>query len=174
MTVAGLSSPFVCGVRRATLILPRDFALDGRPLAAVLAHEIAHVRRCDIHWSIVMTAVGTLLWLQPLLWWARREAHAAGESACDEVALEATHIAPAEYGKALISVAARPTNPPSRDVVPALGATTALEHRLEALGREPAERSGWWRATVFAFTVLLPLGLAANSNYNDVLYPTFS
>ena len=63
--------------------------LDDDQLAALLAHELAHVRRGD-HWvrRLEFIVLG-LFWWYPLAWWARTRLQAAEEECCDAWVVEA-------------------------------------------------------------------------------------
>jgi hypothetical protein len=57
--------------------------LEAAELNALLAHELAHVRRRD-HWMrLVETGACVLFWWYPAVWWIRRRLRAAEERACD-------------------------------------------------------------------------------------------
>jgi len=76
---------------RPKLLLPRDLVpeLDGDELDALLAHELAHVRRRD-HWVRFLEIGATaLFWWYPVAWWSRRELRRAEERCCDEWVLRA-------------------------------------------------------------------------------------
>jgi len=76
---------------RPKLLLPRDLLpeLGGDELDALLAHELAHVRRRD-HWVRFLEIGATaLFWWYPVAWWSRRELRRAEERCCDEWVLRA-------------------------------------------------------------------------------------
>ncbi|MCA1621246.1 MAG: polysaccharide deacetylase family protein [Acidobacteria bacterium] len=64
--------------------------LTPRQLEAVLAHELAHVRRYDYAVNLLQTAAETLLFYHPAAWWLSRRVRAEREHACDDAAVEAT------------------------------------------------------------------------------------
>jgi beta-lactamase regulating signal transducer with metallopeptidase domain len=65
--------------------LPRRLmrTLDGQQRVAVLAHEIAHLRRHDLAWRLAARLVSQLGWLQPLNRLAVRRLDLLAELACD-------------------------------------------------------------------------------------------
>jgi beta-lactamase regulating signal transducer with metallopeptidase domain len=92
---------------QATVILPAGLVavLDGRQRAAVLAHELAHLRRGDpwVRWlELLVTA---LYWWFPLVGWFRRELRAAEEECCD-LRVVAALGGRREYATALVETAA--------------------------------------------------------------------
>ncbi len=68
------SVPIVVGWRRPVILLPdaTEGALDPAQLRAILAHEIAHVRRRDYAANIAQMAVETLLFHHPGARWISR------------------------------------------------------------------------------------------------------
>lgn len=58
-------------------------------IEAVLAHELAHIRRCDWLWNGVQNAVETLLFYHPGVWWLSRRIRQERENACDDLAVTA-------------------------------------------------------------------------------------
>jgi bla regulator protein blaR1 len=91
--VAPLSKiqPGVFGLRRVTLLLPQRVAdrLDDDELEAVIAHEVAHVRRGDLVVALLHTTVEVLFWFHPAVWWIGGRLLAERERACDEAVVRA-------------------------------------------------------------------------------------
>lgn len=76
---------------RPKLLLPRDLLpeLDAEERDALLAHELAHVRRRD-HWVRFLEVGATaLFWWYPVAWWSRSALRRAEERCCDEWVLRA-------------------------------------------------------------------------------------
>lgn len=77
--------PLLWCVFRPTIVLPTRLLqrLDERQLALVLAHELAHLRRCD-HWLRGFELVVEIIyWWNPLVGFVRRRMHEAEELCCD-------------------------------------------------------------------------------------------
>ncbi|HEY7837458.1 MAG TPA: M56 family metallopeptidase [Terriglobales bacterium] len=83
--------PGVFGIWHPVVLLPRGFEeqLSQDELAAVLAHERAHVWRRDNLWAAVHGVVECLFWFHPGVWWLGRKLVEERERACDEAVLEA-------------------------------------------------------------------------------------
>jgi beta-lactamase regulating signal transducer with metallopeptidase domain len=84
---AEVSSPATFG---STILLPARFSeWSSQKLAAVIAHERAHVlhRDCYVLWLARLYAC--LFWINPLAWWLRRRLAALAETTSDEAALTA-------------------------------------------------------------------------------------
>jgi beta-lactamase regulating signal transducer with metallopeptidase domain/peptidoglycan/xylan/chitin deacetylase (PgdA/CDA1 family) len=84
--------PTVVGHLRPLILVPAAafVGLTPRQLEAVLAHELAHVRRYDYAVNLLQTAAETLLFYHPAAWWLGRRVRAEREHACDDAAVEAT------------------------------------------------------------------------------------
>lgn len=87
--VSGLGgSPFVLGIRRPVLILPSSVCriLEQSELEAVVAHELAHIRRWDGLWNFCCEVLRLALFFNvPLHWLLARYQHHV-ERVCDREA----------------------------------------------------------------------------------------
>lgn len=104
--------PFVVGVVRAVIVVPASAltALSPAQIEAVLAHELAHVRRADFLWNILQTIIETLFFFHPAVWWIGRRLRAERELCCDDMALAACGD-PVTYATALVALErARPAH----------------------------------------------------------------
>jgi beta-lactamase regulating signal transducer with metallopeptidase domain len=98
-------TPMVWCGRRARLVLPRPLwdELDEIGRAAVVHHELAHLKRRD-HWVCWAEAlVGLLYWWHPIAWWVRRRIREEADLCCDAwvTALMPEHRT--AYAQALVS-----------------------------------------------------------------------
>jgi beta-lactamase regulating signal transducer with metallopeptidase domain len=81
--------PAVVGWFRPIVFLPAS-ALTGlseEQLMLVIAHELAHIRRCDAFFNLLQVCVETLLFYHPAIWWLNRRIRAEREQCCDEMAV---------------------------------------------------------------------------------------
>jgi hypothetical protein len=58
-------------------------------IEALIAHELAHIRRLDWIWNGLQCAIETLLFYHPAAWWLSRRIRAEREHACDDLAVTA-------------------------------------------------------------------------------------
>ncbi len=80
--------PMVIGWLRPVILLPAS-ALAGltpEQLEAVLAHELAHIRRYDCLVRLVQVLAETLLFYHPAVWWISSRIRTESEYCCDEMA----------------------------------------------------------------------------------------
>jgi beta-lactamase regulating signal transducer with metallopeptidase domain len=96
-------SPLAMGVWRATVILPISAVLSmpKEELEAVIAHELGHIRRMDYLWNLLQTAVESMLFFHPAVWWLSRTVRERREVCCDEIAVHSCSDA-AIYARALL------------------------------------------------------------------------
>ena len=82
----GALEPGVYGLFRPVLLWPRRMSgrLNDEQIAAVLAHEVAHVRRRDNLASLAHMIVQALFWFHPLVWWLSTRLVDERERACDQ------------------------------------------------------------------------------------------
>jgi beta-lactamase regulating signal transducer with metallopeptidase domain len=103
-----IQGPLAIGIVRSLVILPASalMALSPEQLEAVLAHELAHVRRADYFWNLIQTMVETLLFFHPAVWWLGRRLRQQRELCCDDVAVESC-ADPLVYATALLRLEER-------------------------------------------------------------------
>jgi beta-lactamase regulating signal transducer with metallopeptidase domain len=103
-----LQVPAVIGSLRPAVLLPVA-ALTGlseAQLRAVIAHELAHVRRWDFLVNLFQILAETLLFYHPAVWWLNRRIRAERELCCDEIAVAEAGDG-IEYARALALIAGR-------------------------------------------------------------------
>ena len=84
--------PAVLGWLRPVVLAPVA-ALSGLPaehVEALLAHELAHIRRHDYFINVVQGIVETLLFYHPAVWWVSHQIRNERELCCDDLAVAAT------------------------------------------------------------------------------------
>jgi beta-lactamase regulating signal transducer with metallopeptidase domain len=87
---AAVAVPTLVGWVKPVVLLPAS-ALTGlseQQLRAVLAHELAHILRHDYLVNLLQTAVETLLFYHPAVWWVSAEVRAEREHCCDDLAVD--------------------------------------------------------------------------------------
>jgi RND family efflux transporter MFP subunit len=129
--------------------------LDATQQDAILAHELAHLKRRD-HWVRRLEALACgLYWWDPVAWWARREVERAEERCCDALVLSALPTAAVAYAEALVMTAAHLSG--LRRPFP-LGASGAgrlgpFTERLEMILSDPTTVSAKWTVPWALFAV---------------------
>lgn len=161
-TSSAVSAPCVAGVTHAVILVPAALlaALDRDELRAVLAHELAHVRRRDAPATAIMRLAGLLLWFNPFVTWIARRTAEEREAACDDVGVAHGTGSRVAYAEMLLTLEGlRSLSGAGRPALPLLGERGLLGRirRLTAARpARPAPRAGMLLVVVFA-------GLAAGA-----------
>jgi beta-lactamase regulating signal transducer with metallopeptidase domain len=87
---AAVTVPTLVGWVRPVILLPTAALAGLTPmqLQAVIAHELAHIRRHDYLVNLLQTLVETLLFYHPAVWWVSSEIRAEREHCCDDLAVD--------------------------------------------------------------------------------------
>ena len=148
------AGPFTVGWWRPVVLLPAGL-LTGLPpplLEALLAHELAHVRRWDYLAHLLQKAVEALLFFHPVIWWLSRRLRIERELVADALAAEQLG-APRQLAEALQALAVGPQ-------APALAAAAQggeLAQRVRALVRRspPAGDRPWLLSALLLLSLLI-------------------
>lgn len=145
---AAIQEPLAMYWFRPMILLPASWLADVTPsvLEAVLAHELAHIRRYDLWVNLGQRVIETLLFFHPCIWWVSKQIRVERELCCDAEAVRATGL-PVQYAQALEVVARQRWACASPQLAVGMGGTRmALLHRVkQVLGVESsAAESQWW------------------------------
>ena len=132
-----VDTPTVIGWVRPVILLPiAAFAgLSPSQVEAILAHELAHIRRHDFLVNLLQTFAETILFYHPAVWWLSARIRTEREHCCDVVALSVCGDA-VSYAEALVELESWRTVH-SRLAVAATGGT--LLTRVRRLLGAPAD-----------------------------------
>ena len=83
--------PTVVGWLRPVILLPATAltGLSAEQLEALLAHELAHIRRFDYLVNLLQTSIETLFFYHPAVWWVSAQIRQEREHCCDDLAVAA-------------------------------------------------------------------------------------
>src|SRR5262245_38760156 len=97
-----VESPSVIGWLRPVILLPPAtlMGLTSLQLEAIIAHEIAHIRRYDYLVNMLQMLVETLLFYHPAVWWTSKRIRVERALCCDDLAVRFCGNA-LRYAKAL-------------------------------------------------------------------------
>lgn len=148
--------PAVIGWLKPVILVPASAlaGLSPQQLEAILAHELAHVRRHDYLVNLLQTVVETLLFYHPAVWWVSVQVRRERENCCDDLAVAACGDR-LGYAPALANLEGLRA-PSPRLALAADGGS--LVDRIRRLVGAPARSRRPWVAGVLALS-LLPLGL---------------
>jgi beta-lactamase regulating signal transducer with metallopeptidase domain len=139
-----IAVPVTVGWLKPVVLFPAS-ALGGLSLPqieALLAHELAHVRRHDYLVNLLQSAVETLLFYHPSVWWVSRRVRAEREHCCDDLAVGVCDRL--VYATALSDLAALSV-PPRLALAATDGALLNRVRRIlgKSSDRDDAPRTGW-------------------------------
>lgn len=143
-----VAAPFTARLLRPVIWLPMSLLtrLPVEQIEALLAHELAHIRRLDWLWNGLQCVAEALLFFHPGAWWLSRRIRQEREHACDDLAVGVCGD-PIALAEALAELE-RHRHPLSRLLLAAHGGS--LMKRISRLLSGPPARRRW-----------VPLGLAA-------------
>lgn len=145
--------PAVVGWLRPVILVPAS-ALSGltpQQLEAILAHELAHVRRNDYLINLLQTVVETLLFYHPVVWWVSRVARQEREHCCDDLAVAVCGDR-LVYARALADLEGLRAPSPRLAMASDGGSLLARIRRLADVPSRSSRRS--WLTGVLALAVL--------------------
>jgi len=113
--VSHADGPSVVGWLRPAILLPAAtlLGLTAQQLEAVLARELAHIRRHDYLVNLLQSLVETLLFYHPAVWWTSARMRHERELCCNDLAVHACGP-PACYTRALTALVQPRQTSPSR------------------------------------------------------------
>lgn len=161
---AAAKTPVTFGWLKPVILLPPATlaGLSPAQLEAILAHELAHIRRHDYLISLLQALVESLLFFHPAVWWVSRELSRERELAADDLVVDSLDNR-VTYAKALANIA-------EANALPAPAASDgALINRVRRIlsgdSAAPASSQGIWiGATLSAFMLITGGAIVAEAN----------
>ncbi len=137
-------SPFTAHVLRPLIWLPLTLLtrLPANQIEALLAHELAHIRRLDWCWNALQCVIEILLFHHPAMWWLSRRIRQEREHACDDLAVAACGDAIA-LAEALAGLQQRHGRPPQPLMHGLAAEGGPLMKRISHLLRAAPMRTNW-------------------------------
>jgi uncharacterized protein (TIGR03435 family) len=162
-----VDTPTVIGWLQPVVLLPIAALTNLTPaqVQAILAHELAHIRRHDFVVNLLQTVAETVLFYHPAVWWLSARIRDEREHCCDDIAVQVCGD-PVGYAEALTTIAAwgqqamADASRGSESRLAVAATSGSLLNRVRRLLRLPDER-GRRRPAAFllAATVLLVLAI---------------
>jgi uncharacterized protein (TIGR03435 family) len=168
-----VDTPTVIGWMKPVILLPiAAFAgLSPSQVEAILAHELAHIRRHDFLVNLLQTFAETLLFYHPAVWWLSARIRSEREHCCDLVALAVCGDA-VSYAEALVELEGR-RRVHAPLAIAATGGTLMMRVR-RLLGAPAVERPRSIGAMVMVGVVALVVCVAGASRYLVAAQPNAS
>jgi uncharacterized protein (TIGR03435 family) len=156
---AFVDSPAVIGWLQPVVVLPIA-ALAGltpEQVRAIIAHELAHVRRHDAAVNFAQTIAETLLFYHPAVWWVSSRIRTEREHCCDDVALTVSGDAYA-YASALAELESWRAAQPALALAATGGPLLRRVARLLAPPSPQSPRGGVTLTLAFALVFVVGFG----------------
>ena len=160
--------PTVIGWMRPVILLPVSALANLSPaqIEAILAHELAHIRRHDYLVNLLQTGAEILLFYHPAVWWIGRRIRMEREHCCDDLAVAACGD-PIAYARALAEMEQIRIAFPQPALAANGGSLTTRIRRLVS-GRESAAGPRGWVAALAPLIVLAMVGIGSQALVPDI------
>ena len=132
LAAASVDGPLSWGLPPGTVLIHPDSLARPADADAVLAHELAHIRRLDWPFLALSRLALALFWFNPLMWRLHSALIDRSEEAADALAI--ARVDPRQYAHTLVSLAARTTPVAATGMA---GPARTLSHRIDAIMNAP-------------------------------------
>jgi len=158
MESALVQVPTVVGWLKPVILLPASalMGLSAEQLEAILAHELAHIKRYDYLVNMLQTVVEILGFYHPAVWWVSHRIRVERENCCDDLAVTVSGDR-VRYARALTSLEEMRSRQGELAVAATGGILLKRIRRLVGTGSVQNSYYGWAPAVI---AVLLILALA--------------
>lgn len=168
-----VSEALAIGFWRPLVLLPAAWLVELSPgvLEAIVAHELAHLRRHDLWINLAQRCIETLLFYHPAVWWLSKRIRVERELCCDELAVDATGRR-VEYASALELVARKRLASPRLLLAAPIGGESKMNllYRVRhVLGLAPApEPTRLWPVGLIMLAAPLALWAAGSGLFSTM------
>ena len=181
---AAVDVPTVVGWLRPVIILPVAAVaqLPAAQVEAVLAHELAHVRRHDYLVNLLQRVAEAVLFYHPAIWWISARVREEREHCCDDLAIEICGDRD-NYATALAELESRRTTAPVLGLAATDGPLLKRIRRiLQVAGPDRIQTPNWTLTLALAAAFALVVGgpqrspallAQATTSVADALTPSF-
>ena len=172
--------PTVIGWVSPVVLLPLSVIseLSTQQIQAILAHEIAHVRRADYLVNLVLTSIETVLFYHPAVWWLSSRIRIERENCCDDLANQVCEN-PQDYIEALLFL--EQLKPQSTPLAVGADGASLVKRAARLLGqRANKPRHSFWLAGALSLAIAIVVGgvllsqsaKAGTQQQQDLVLPT--
>lgn len=158
---SSVTVPTVIGWLKPVVLLPTSAVAGLSPdqLEAILAHELAHIRRHDYLVNLLQTVVETLLFYHPAVWWLSRRIRIEREHCCDDLAVSLCGD-PVAYAAALAELEGLRSTSGTLVLAATGGSLVQRVRRLLGVPTHAGRAPGWLAAGA-ALLVLISMSAGA-------------
>ena len=158
-----VQSPTVIGWLKPVILLPASVltGFSAEQIEAILAHELAHIKRCDYLVNMLQTGVEILGFYHPAVWWISKKIRVERENCCDDIAVKVSGDKIA-YAKTLaLFEGIKPAQP---DLAVAASGGSLFQRICRLIQKDSTNINADWKpsfiAIVLIIALLIPTGFA--------------
>lgn len=134
-----VAAPLSWGIAPAWILIGPESERHVDQADAVIAHEMAHIRRLDWPMLVASRVAAAIFWFNPLVWLVARELARQAELRADEDAVR--HVTQADYAQTLLTVAGLAAHPAACGMAaPGTVLARRIGRVLDDRARPPASR----------------------------------
>ena len=163
-------SPYIVGAIVPKIIISESLVTGSSvtQLRHVLAHEMAHLVRCDLWANRLFLLVRVLHWFNPVAWWSFKMLQAEREAACDEMALATLGEANrSDYAATIVELAANLAALPALPMT--IGFFASIDRLKSRIDRLARPRPRFTIGSSLAVTVLLGFGMLGLTDAQSII-----
>ncbi|MCH8006541.1 MAG: M48 family metalloprotease [Planctomycetes bacterium] len=155
--------PTLIGYLQPVILLPTAVmtGLTSQQLRAVIAHELAHIRRHDYLVNLIQAFFESLLFYHPAVWWLSGRLRVEREYCCDDIAVSVGGDRLC-YAQALSSLDVLRAQVPQPALASTGGSLMNRIRRLAGVQMVPSRGIGGWMAPLLVTASVLAIASAAS------------
>lgn len=157
-----INSPFTTGWLRPAVLFPEALLreLEDSQILAILAHELAHIKRNDFLVNLIQTLLCILFFYHPGVWWMSARIKDEREHCCDDLAIQLTQQ-PLGYAKTLIHLKEKEMNITNKVAVAFTGSKPqGFRQRITRLVSGYLRTATYSEGVITAFILVFMMGTA--------------
>ncbi len=164
-----VKTPMTIGSLKPIILFPIGAVchLSVEQVEAILAHELAHIRRKDYLFNILQSIVEILFYFHPAVWWLSNTIRNERENCCDDIAVSISGNS-LSYAKALVNLQELHAQSPMLAMgFSGKSSKNQLLNRVKRLLNQPQSKSNIMEklvATCFLLLVLVFTSFSENSD----------
>lgn len=156
-----VDSPVTYGIFKPTILIPAGliFQMSPSQIEAIIAHELAHIKRYDYLVNLMQSAMEVIFFFHPVFWYINSIIKTEREHACDDAAIQ-VGVSARDLAEALVVIVnhAKQTQP-QLALAAANSKTPTLDRIKRIMGFHTSHKQ---TSTLTRFTMMLTLILSAS------------
>jgi len=159
-----ITNPIVLGYIKPVILFPVAMCaqLSMDELEAVIAHELAHIKRNDFIINLIQSFAEAILYYHPLVWWLSKIIKEERENCCDDIAVGLT-ADKINYAKTLIKIQELSSTPSMSLALAFTGNKNQFKNRIMRILNQPSS-SQFLREKLIAIALLFSFIIAFAHN----------